>query len=630
MATCPQTPPPRSELLSERLVHWQERRRQGRPASAEELCADCPELIDELRQQIRALESMEALLGLGEGTTAEAAPAAADPAPGHPCLPGYEILEVLGQGGMGVVYQARQTQLDRLVALKMILAGPCARLEQRARFRAEAEAAARLRHPNVVQIYDVGEHDGQPYFSMEYVDGGSLAQKLAGSLLPTRQAAELAATLADAVHAAHQHGIIHRDLKPANILLQKNSPQRHKEHKEEDKENYSSVPSSCSLCLCGEFFLPKITDFGLARRLDDNAAGPTQTGAILGTPSYLAPEQAEGKTRTVGPAVDVYALGAILYEMLAGRPPFQGESTLETLEQVRTREPIPPSRLRPRVPRDLETICLKCLEKEPHRRYAGADELAGDLRRFLAGEPIRARPTPGWERAVKWTRRKPAVAGLLAVSAAAAASFLGLWFDFTLRLRAERNHALAMEQEARTNLALADQQRRLAEEQRLLAETQRNRAEEQRQRAESILYACTATIEAHAQATERGKSEMRRDGDAGSLLFCLACSYAQAAEACRRNTWLLADDRRQLAEQYADSAIRLLEKAKAAKYFDSEAHRNRLKTDKELEPVRSHPGFQKLLAEVGRSRKAGPEQRTQTELKIYVCPSGQVASTGTE
>jgi serine/threonine protein kinase len=622
----------RSELLSERLLRWQERRQEGRPASAEELCEDWPELLDELRQQIRAIESMEALLGLGEGTTADAPAGAADPAPpAHPCLPGYEILEVLGQGGMGVVYKAHQTRLNRLVALKMILAGPCARPEQRARFRTEAEAAAGLRHPNVVQVYEVGEFEGQPYFSMEYVDGGSLAQKLAGPLLPTRPAAELTAMLADAVHLAHQEGIVHRDLKPANILLQKNSPQRHKEHKgnTEGREEPPSVPSLCSLCLCGESFLPKITDFGLARRLDDASTGPTQTGAILGTPSYLAPEQAEGKTRAVGPPADVYALGAILYEMLSGRPPFQGESTLDTLEQVRAREPIPPSRLRPSVPRDLETICLKCLEKEPGKRYATADELAGDLRRFLAGEPIRARPTPAWERAVKWTRRKRALAGLLAVSVAAAAGLLGLWFDFTLRLRAERNHALALEQEARKNWALAEQQRTLAEEQRRLVEQQRNRAEEQRQRAESILYACTSAIEAHAKATEQGKAEVRRGGEPSGLLYILACSYAQAAESCRQNTWLLSDDRRQLAEQYADSAVRLLEKALAAKYFDSEAHRNRLETDKELEPIRSHPGFQKLLAELAGGRKAGTGRGTQPSLKLMMCPTGQVAPSGT-
>jgi serine/threonine-protein kinase len=558
MATCPQTPPVRPEVLSERLLHWQERRQQGRPASAEELCADCPELIDELRRQIRAIESMEALLGIGDRTTADE-PAAPVPA-GHPSLPGYEILEVLGQGGMGVVYKARQVALDRPVALKMILAGAYARPEQRARFRTEAEAAARLRHPNVVQVYEVGEYEGEPYFAMEYVESGSLAQRLAGPLMPARQAAELTAILARAVHAAHEQGIVHRDLKPANVLL-------------------------------AEDGTPKISDFGLARRLDGAPAGPTQSGAILGTPSYAAPEQARGKTHGVGPAADIYALGAILYEMLSGRPPFQGESTLETLEQVRTQEPVPPSRLRPKVPRDLETICLKCLEKEPGRRYATAEDLADDLRHFLAGEPIRARPTPAWERAVKWTRRKPALTGLLGVSVVAVASLLGLWVSFTLQLRAERNHALAMEQEARRNLALAEQQRTLAEQ-------QRNRAEEQQQRAKRILYACTSAIETHALATERGKAEMRRDGDPGSLLFVLACAYAQAADERQQNWMLLPEDRRQLADQYAENAIRLLRKAAEAKYFDSEAHRSRLRTEKELEPVRSHPGFQALLAAV--------------------------------
>jgi serine/threonine protein kinase len=586
----PQAPPVRAELLSERLLRWQELRQQGQPVAAEELCGDCPEMIEEVRQQIQALEAMEALLGMGEGSTADAAEelGPSEAAAGYPRVPGYEVLEILGQGGMGVVYKARQLALGRLVALKMLLAGPHARPEQRARFRTEAEAAARLRHPHVVQIYEVGEHQGQPYFAMEYVDGDSLAQRLAGTLLPARQAAELTATLADAVHAAHQQGIVHRDLKPANILIADCRLQI---------ADCKNGPDQFAICNLQSAI--KVTDFGLARRLDDAAAGPTQSGAILGTPSYLAPEQAAGKTHTVGPAADVYALGAILYEMLAGRPPFQGESTLETLDQVRTQEPVPPSQLRPKVPRDLETICLKCLQKEPARRYGSADELAADLRRFLAGQPICARPTPHWEKAVKWARREPALAGLLAVSGLATASLLGLWLGFTIQLRAERNHAVALEQEARKNLALAEQQRRLAEQNQQTAEYQRNRAEEQHQRAKNILYVCTSDIEAHALATERGKAEMRRDGDPGSLLFALACSYAQAAEKCRQNRTLLPDDRRELAEQYTENAIRLLEKVAAANFFASPAHRSLLKTEKQLEPVRSHPGFQKLLAALG-------------------------------
>ena len=277
-----------------------------------------------------------------------------------PAVPGYELLGVLGRGGMGVVYKARQAALKRLVALKMILAGGHAGAEELARFRLEAEAVARLQHPNIVQIYEIGEYQNRPFFSLEFVDGGSLAAKLAGNPLPPREAAKLAETLARAMQAAHAAGIVHRDLKPGNVLLSADGT-------------------------------PKIADFGLAKRLEDDS-GQTRTGAVMGTPSYMAPEQAAGQTKAIGPPTDVWALGAILYECLTGRPPFRGASVLETLELVRTQEPVPPSSLQPKVPRDLETICLKCLEKEPAKRYAAAGALADDLGRFLTDKPITARP----------------------------------------------------------------------------------------------------------------------------------------------------------------------------------------------------------------------------------------------
>ena len=248
-----------------------------------------------------------------------------------PQFPGYEVREVLGRGGMGVVYRAWDRRLNRPVALKMLLAGAYARPEELERFRREAEAEAGLRHPNIVQVYDVGDLDGRPYFTMEFVEGGSLAQRLAGTPLPAGEAAALLATLAEAVQAAHDGGIVHRDLKPANVLLTADGT-------------------------------PKVTDFGLARRLD-GGAGLTQSGAALGTPSYMAPEQARGRTDAVGPAADVYALGAILYETLTGRPPFRAETAAETLRQVIEDEPVPPSRSNAEVPRDLETICLKCLQQ---------------------------------------------------------------------------------------------------------------------------------------------------------------------------------------------------------------------------------------------------------------------------
>jgi serine/threonine-protein kinase len=280
-----------------------------------------------------------------------------------PHIDGYELQAVLGHGGMGLVYKAWHQRLNRAVALKMLLAGPYARAEDLERFLREAEAVAGLRHPNMVQVHDVGDVDGQPYFTMELVEGGSLAQKIAGAPQPARQAAALVATSAAAIHVAHQSGIIHRDLKPGNILLTGDGT-------------------------------PKVTDFGLAKRLEDGQGLPL-SGAPLGTPSYMAPEQARGQKDAIGPAADVYSLGAILYELLTGRPPFRAETAAETQQQVIHQEPAPPSRLNGRVSRDLETICLKCLHKAPERRYATPAALAEDLKRFQRGESIAARP-PGF------------------------------------------------------------------------------------------------------------------------------------------------------------------------------------------------------------------------------------------
>jgi tetratricopeptide (TPR) repeat protein len=313
---------------------------------------------------------------------------------------------------MGVVYRARDPRLNRVVALKMVLAAGHAGERERTRFRAEAEAVARLQHANVVQIYEVGEEAGRPFLALEFCPGGTLARRLSGNPQPPGEAARIVRALAGAMAAAHAAGVLHRDLKPANVLLTAE----------------------------GE---PKVTDFGLAKILDADS-GQTRTGAVIGTPSYMAPEQAAGQSRDVGPAADVYALGAILYELLTGRPPFKGASTSDTLEQVRSQDPVPPRRLQPRTPRDLETICLKCLEKEPARRYSTAAGLAEDLERFLDGRPIRARPIGTVGRALKWARRRPAAAGLAAVIGVAVAAIgIGGWV-YNARLRdanaSEREH----------------------------------------------------------------------------------------------------------------------------------------------------------------------------------------------
>ena len=344
-----------------------------------------------------------------------------------PNIPGYEILSELGRGGMGIVYKARQLRLNRLCALKMILSGEHTDAESRARFLAEAETIARLRHPNVVQIYGLGEHDGRPYFEMEYIEGGSLAQRLNDTPWASRPAAQMVAVLARAIGDAHRQGVVHRDLKPANILLMADDT-------------------------------PKVADFGLAKSLE---AGPnlTQSGVFFGTPSYAAPEQAEGLTKTVGPAADIYALGAIFYHLLTGRPPFQAATVFQTLEQVKVADPVPPSRLQPGLPRDVETIALKCLNKDPQRRYTAAAALAEDLDRFLSGRAILARPTGAAERLWKWTRRRPAVALLSA--AVVAVTVLGFALVLWQWRCAERARLVAVEKQAQLTLyqglALCDQ-----------------------------------------------------------------------------------------------------------------------------------------------------------------------------
>ena len=358
-----------------------------------------------------------------------------------PTIPGFVLEKELGRGGMGVVYRARQMPLNRPVALKMILSGDHASAAAKTRFLAEAEAIARLHHPGIVQVHEFGTHQGNPYFALEFLDGGSLDRVLVkGPLLPP-DAARLVAQLADAMHAAHQAGIVHRDLKPANVLLSfSGAPQA----------RVDDSPAHASGARLNDA-TPKITDFGLAKQID---AGPglTASGAIMGTPSYMAPEQAAGKLDDIGPTTDVYALGAILYECVTGRPPFRGATVFDTLDMVLRQEPVSVRQLQPKAPKDLETICHKCLQKDQGKRYGSAVALAADLRNYLDGKPITARPVGRLERTWKWCRRYPAVTALIVVSTLAAlvASGLAAW-------------ALHAEGQERLAKLDADQKRQVAE-----------------------------------------------------------------------------------------------------------------------------------------------------------------------
>jgi WD40 repeat protein len=395
----------------------------GESPTLEEYARRFPQYADQLKLQVELHQAMQVdgASGLHATWSEDRASRSANPRTqsqassdfdSHPRveIPGYEVLDVLGWGGMGVVYRAWQQRLNRIVALKMVHAGAQASPQVLARFRVEAEAVARLHHPNIVQIHEVGQHAGSPFLVLELVDGPSLSHALAGTPQPARRGAELVEALARAVHSAHRQGVVHRDLTPANILLSADGA-------------------------------PKITDFGLAKIVIGGGDLRTQTGELLGTPSYMAPEQAASRHEAIGAATDVYALGAILYDVLTGRPPFKAESPLETLRQVTNDEPVPPSRLRPRLPGDLETICLKCLRKEPAQRYPSATALADDLERFLHGRPIRARRSGRAERAWRWCRRNRAVASLLACVATLLAGIAIAASIAATRLKVQRDLA---------------------------------------------------------------------------------------------------------------------------------------------------------------------------------------------
>ncbi len=402
---------PLDEILAEFLA----KQEAGEVVDPADLMAAHPEFADEIREFFRDQEQLRGV----------ASPLASAIIARRPVIDtiryfgDYELLEEIARGGMGVVYKARQKSLNRIVAIKMILTGPLASETDIKRFQAEAESAANLRHPNIVAIHEVGRHEGQSYFSMDYVAGRNLSEIVRDHSLPAKTAARYVAEIAEAIEYAHRQGILHRDIKPSNILIDAND-QVH------------------------------ITDFGLAMRVEGES-GLTQTGQILGTPSYMPPEQAQAKRGLIGPGSDIYGMGALLYELLTGRPPFRGESTVETLRQVTETEPLSPRLLNPTIPKDLETICLKCLEKELHKRYATARFLAEDLNRFLKHEPILARPISRPARIWRWCKRKPAIAAMLGVTLlASVALIVGLAISNVLiaRMVEEKDKALDQKQHA--------------------------------------------------------------------------------------------------------------------------------------------------------------------------------------
>jgi serine/threonine protein kinase/WD40 repeat protein len=444
-------PPSHHESQLDRIVaEYLQLAEQGAAPDQDHFIAQHPEFTTELKAFFADAGQLQALVGPRPLSPSLADTAAPSSESSSALAPGslvryfgdYEILEELGTGGMGVVYKARQHKLQRIVALKLIKAGVLAGPTEIQRFQAEARAAARLDHPGIVSVHEVGIHAGQHFFTMDYVAGGSLARLHRDQPVPARRAADLVNQLARAVQYAHQQGIVHRDLKPANVLLTTSGA-------------------------------PRITDFGLAKQLwTEETSEPvsmTETGQILGTAGYMAPEQAAGKSRLIGPPADIYALGAILYALLTGRAPFVGESQADTIMQVLHNEPVSPRALNPGISRDLETICLKCLEKEPHKRYGTAELLADDLTRFSTGRPVLARPISQISRAWRWCRRNPIVAALTAALAAALLAGTIVSTSFALAARASASAARSSATRAHAAKIEADDQRRVAEEQRNIA-----------------------------------------------------------------------------------------------------------------------------------------------------------------
>jgi serine/threonine protein kinase len=457
----------REQRLFEIIEAYEQSIRAGKAPDRQSLLAEHPDLAFDLAEYLDAQESLlrltEPLRPLAEAIAADNSPTLSTSGVAVEAIPrgklvsyfgDYELIEEIARGGMGVVYKARQLSLNRPVALKMILAGTLASEADVRRFRNEAEAVATLDHPGIVPIFEVGEHEGQSYLAMKLVEGGSLADRLPEYTVDPRSAAKLLSSVARAVHHAHQRGVLHRDLKPSNILVDRKGQ-------------------------------PHVTDFGLARRIEGGSE-LTQSGALLGSPPYMAPEQTTGHRGEVTTSTDVYGLGAILYATLAGRPPFRADSVMDTIEQVRSRQPEPPVALNPRVDRDLQTICLKCLDKDPTRRYASAQELAEDLDRYHEGRPILARPSGPVERAWRWARRNPVVAALSSlVLLLALGGVAGLAVSNAMISR--RNAVVEQERDkAKQAQAATEKERDKAKQSQIATEKALRESEESRQQAEAV------------------------------------------------------------------------------------------------------------------------------------------------
>ncbi|WP_145258606.1 serine/threonine-protein kinase [Planctomycetes bacterium Pan216] len=511
----------RSEEYFERFPALEQKSESAVELIYTEFAARCDEEADGLEQeflerfpqyQTELKRQFEVHRLLAESMSASTTPSAGQKL-GH-----YELIDEVGRGGMGVVYRARDLRLQRIVALKMILSGEYASDRERSRFRTEAQAAAQLEHPNIVHVHEVVELDGHACLSLEFIDGGSLAD-IAPDTYSPRKCAELVETLARAVHYAHERGVVHRDLKPANVLLTTEGT-------------------------------PKITDFGLAKQTGSQSH-TSKTGSVIGTPSYMAPEQARGDVRRIGPWSDVYALGAILYTLLTGRPPFGTDATAKTLMQVVSEDPIPPSRLQAGIPRDVETICLRCLEKEPNARYQDALFLAEELRRFQVGEPIKARPISTLERSVRWAKRRPAAAGLVAVSTLAIVVGLVGSLFYSARLSTLLKRAEGLKNQAQQ-----------FNEQLVNALDRADRLQEETEQTNEQLRVALDTAEASTREARQKTEALRRQLD-HSRRGVFALQLSQAHEVHRRDPMRavkLLNDRSACPDDLRDFTWRYLER----------------------------------------------------------------------